>query len=170
MKHKRIHDFNTVWQDLIMIVAGLVLLLAAMKTVFMPLIIWYPIMLIGFALSLFGIGEMLLVWYWQDPQCIKRFHQKRMKHANSGIVWVWAVALAGVCVYAIAYYAMIYPTLMLVGIVEGMTTFDANAAFTLNVVRTVLNWHPILFIIGTLIWAYVKSQERDPYSQPAYYG
>lgn len=41
-----------------------------------------------------------------------------MKNANAGIVWVWAVVLAGVCAYAIAFYVLVYPTLELIGIVE----------------------------------------------------
>lgn len=168
MNHKRIHDINTSWQDLIMIVTGLIMLLAALKTTYMPLQYWYPIMLSGFALSLLGVGEMLLVWYWQDPQRLKRWHQNRLKHANSGVVWVWVVVLAGTCAYAIAFYSLVAPTLQLIGIVEGMTTWDANAAFTLNLVRTVLNWHPILFIIGELIWAFVNSQRREDITYSPY--
>jgi hypothetical protein len=71
-------------------------------------------------------------------------------------------------VYAISFYVLVYPTLQLIGIVEGLTSWDPNAAFTLNLVKTVLNWHPILFIIGMLIWAFVNSQRREDVTYPAY--
>lgn len=153
-----------------MIAFGLVLVFVTYKFA-MPFLIGYGLLLTGVALLCFGVVEMLMVFYWINPDNLKKlkdYHKQRMKDANKGVVWIWAVALAGLCVYAIAFYAMVYPTLMLIGIVEGMTTWSADASFTLNLVKTVLNWHPILFIIGTLIWAFVNSQRREEVTYPVY--
>lgn len=91
-----------------------------------------------------------------------------MQAANKGIVWVWVVALAGICVYAISFYVLLYPALEIIGVAEGMVSWDADSTFTLNLVKTVLNWHPILFIVGLIIWAFVNSQRREDVTYPAY--
>jgi hypothetical protein len=113
----------------------------------------------GFAAVCFGVIDILKFL------CL---NSDKLKRSNQAIVWIWAVCLAGICVYAISFYVLVYPTLQLIGIVEGLTSWDPNAAFTLNLVKTVLNWHPILFIIGMLIWAFVNSQRREDVTYPAY--
>jgi hypothetical protein len=115
-----------------------------------------------------GIPSNVMKQYRKARMKIVRHSIRRMRHANSGVVWIWVVCLAGICVYAIAFYVLLYPTLELIGIVEGLTTWSTDATFTLNFCRTVLNWHPIIFIVGLLIWAFVNSQRREDVTYPAY--
>lgn len=166
-KQGRIHKIETMWQDLILVIVG-VFTLFLPNLVLLPAAIGYALLLFGLTLAGAGLAELTLIFYWQDPDRLKRWHKQRMKQANSGVVWVWAVCLAGICVYAIAFYVCIMPTLEVIGIVEGMTSFDSDAAFTLNLAKAVLNWHPIIFIVGLLLWAFVNSVRREDVTYPAY--
>lgn len=156
------------WRSLILISIGLatIFFITRLVNATIGLIAFY----IGFTLTLLGLADICIIM-WRNRTVrnkIVNYHHKRMSNANKGIVWIWAVCLAGICVYTIAFYVLLYPTLQLLDIVEGLVTWDANASFTLNLTRTVLNWHPILFIVGLLIWAYVNSQRREDVTYPTY--
>lgn len=192
----RFFTMNTCYQDLVVLVAGLTLVFASQLVPGLePTFAWF-LFGGGLCMGIFALGEMAVVLHWAEkfralaeltkehheeqltgvePDVLwgrrwkdelKALHKRRAKHANSGIVWVWAVCLAGIVVYAIAFYTLLFPTLQLIGIVESMTAWDADAAFTLNLCKTVLNWHPILFIIGMLLWAFVNSVRREDVTYP----
>lgn len=126
---------------------------------------------VGFAVLSFGVIDVSS-WLWFNHKALKRqiavYHKSRLAQANKGVVWIWAVCLAGIVIYSITFYVLVYPALEIIGVVEGLTTWSADATFTLNFVRTVLNWHPIIFIVGLLIWAYVNSQRREDVTYPYY--
>ena len=118
----------------------------------------------GISLVMFGLAQIGLGMYWTEVA--RKQLERRMKYGNSGVIWIWAVCLAGIVMYAICYYALVYPTLELIGIVEGMYSFDAQATVTLNLTRAVLNWHPIFFILGMLLWGFVNSGRRETQTYP----
>jgi len=120
---------------------------------------------IGIGLAMFGIAQIFLGVYWTE---VARKHlEKRIEtSSNSGVIWIWAVCLAGIVMYSIAYYSLVYPALELIGIVEGLVIFDAQASITLNLVKAVLNWHPIFFILGMLLWGFVNSARRETQTYP----
>jgi len=119
---------------------------------------------VGIALAMFGLAQIALGMYWTD--LARKQLERRLKHANEGVIWIWAVCLASIVLYAIAYYSLVYPTLELIGIVEGMFTFDPQATVTLNLCKAVLNWHPIIFILGMLLWGFVNSARRETQTYP----
>lgn len=164
---KRLHKIETCFQDIILLCIGLTLMFSSQLIPGIePTFAWF-IFLGGFSFTFFGIAEIALTLHWVER--FRKLHERRMRHANSGVVWVWAVCLAGIVVYAIAFYSLVYPTLQLIGVVEDMTSWDPNAAVTLNLVKVVLNWHPIFFILGLILWAFVNSVRREDVTYPIGY-
>jgi hypothetical protein len=164
-KVNRYEKLETLWKGLILTIVGVMMMFMVIQ---MPIDIYAGGFLFfgGLAFAGFGISDIALTLHIQDK--LLELHRRRMKHANEGVVWVWAVCLAGIVMYAIAYYALVWPTLYMIGIVEGLTTFDAQAGVTLGFIKVVLNWHPILFIAGLLLWAYVNSVRREDVTYPVY--
>jgi archaellum biogenesis protein FlaJ (TadC family) len=161
----RYEKLETLYKGLMLIVVG-VAMIFLLPNMFTDIYVSLFLFLGGVAFIGFGLAECGLTLHWQEK--LLKWHRQRMKHADEGVVWVWAVCLAGIVMYAIAYYALVMPTLQMIGIVESMTTFDASAGVTLGFVKVVLNWHPILFIVGLLLWAYVNSVRREDVTYPIY--
>jgi membrane protease YdiL (CAAX protease family) len=159
-KINRLTRYRTILQDIILVVIGYIALLAIQNFAMDPNLA-ASIFILGVSAVLFGTAEMLMSLHLiQKLQSLKR--------NTKGNVWVWAVCLAGLCLYAITFYVLVMPTLQIIGIVEGMTSWDPQAAATLNLTRVVLNWHPIFFICGLLLWAFVNSVRREDVTYPAY--
>jgi hypothetical protein len=163
MSKKQTKKELVVYEGLILLCIGLLVIFGIQRVSMDP----YLAMYLSFGGILFmALGLINLTTMLRWPDAAATLHRQRMKHADSGIVWVWAVALCGMVLYALAYYSLVWPTLQLIGIVEGMASFDANATITLTLVRAVLNWHPIIFIFGTLLWAFVNSVRREDVTYP----
>lgn len=91
---------------------------------------------------------------------------KDLRRNQSGIIWVWSVCFLAITVYSIAWFTLGYPTYEIIDAVEASYTFPAVATNTINLMRLVIAWHPVIFILGMLLWAFINSQRREEVTYP----
>jgi hypothetical protein len=121
---------------------------------------------IGFALIFYGVFNTLAVFHtWEK---LRKLHQKRMQHANAGVIWIWAVCFISICIYSIAWFTLGWATFGIIDSVQASYDFPSQANQTITLIRTVIAWHPIFFILGMLLWAFVNSQRREDVTYPTY--
>ena len=84
----------------------------------------------------------------------------------SRALWIWAISLMTIVVYSIAWFTLAWPYYMVVEAVENSYTFESPADLTIDLMNTVVEWHPIIMILGLLLWAFVASQRREDITYP----
>jgi len=79
---------------------------------------------------------------------------------KKGALWLWAVAVLTIMVMAIAWFALTWPTFMLIEKVEGEYNFPAEVQPAIAFIKVVLEWFLILMAFGLLLWIFVNSQRK----------
>jgi len=120
--------------------------------------------IVGVACSILGTLALLM-----DFHALERFrvlHEKRMRQAQSGIVFVWAMCFFAICIYSIMWFILGWPAMAILDIYEAGYSGIYQVATTIAFIKAVIKWHPFLMIIGLLIWAFVSSQRREDITYP----
>lgn len=91
---------------------------------------------------------------------IKKFLRK-FKENKRGIIWVWAVVMLAMVIYAIAWFTLGWAAMEVISTVENAYTFEEPASNTVDLFKTVFAWHPVIVIFGWILYGYVNSQRRD---------
>jgi hypothetical protein len=91
---------------------------------------------------------------------------QRFKSNHRGFIWVWAVCIMSICVYSICWFSLGWAAMAVIDQMLLMYSFPPQAQLIIAVIKQVICWHPILFIFGMLLWAYVNSQRVDPITYP----
>jgi hypothetical protein len=91
---------------------------------------------------------------------------RSLRKNQSGVIWIWAICLLAIVLYSICWFSLGWPLYMVIDTVEASYTFPAQATNTINLMRLVIAWHPIFFIFGMLLWAFVNSQRREEVTYP----
>jgi hypothetical protein len=98
--------------------------------------------------------------------CLEMFPSlKKNKH---GILWIWAVCLMAIVVMALAWMTLTWPVYLIIEQIESVFTFPTAAQSAVDILKTVIAWFLVLFVLGMLLWAYVNSQRREDVTYPAY--
>lgn len=84
----------------------------------------------------------------------------KLKHDKRAVVWVWVVILVGLFIYSLVWFATGFAVMEVADNVESQHTFEAPASYAADFIKTVFQWHPLLFIFGMLLWGYVNSQRE----------
>lgn len=126
----------------------------------------FMMVLIGGWIQVLGIIMFVSVaWRW-DKQ--RKIEEPKMSKAQQAIVWVWAVCFMGIAVYSLVWFTLGWAAMGVIDSVTGNYTFASPAASTVDFIRTMFAWHPIFFILGLLLWAFVNSQRREEATYPVY--
>lgn len=120
-----------------------------------------------FSPFMFGVGAMLcMAGTIHFCVTLYRTEKKRLLENGRGVAWIWAVCLITIIVLVIAWFALSYPTLMLIDTVTGNPNWPSEYSGTVTIIRNVIQWFLILMVFGLLIWAYVSSQRPQEVSYP----
>lgn len=85
---------------------------------------------------------------------------KRFVKDNSGVVWVWAVVIIGLIIYSLVWFSTGFALMEVIDVVEGEYTFASPISHASLFIKTMFQYHPLLFLFGMLLWAYVNSQRK----------
>jgi len=91
---------------------------------------------------------------------------RSLKSNKRGAIWIWAVCFMAIIVYSIVWFALGWAFNLFIDSLELSYTFTSPADLTVQFIKIVVAWHPILFILGMLLWAYVNSQRREEVTYP----
>ncbi|RLC77523.1 MAG: hypothetical protein DRJ03_26710 [Chloroflexi bacterium] len=91
---------------------------------------------------------------------------RSFRRDKRAVLWIWAVCFTAIIVYSMAWFSMGWAVLEFMDSVESSYTFSSPADTTVTFIRTVIAWHPIFFIFGMLLWAFVNSQRREEVTYP----
>ena len=91
---------------------------------------------------------------------------KSFKSNKRGAIWIWAVCLLSIIVYAITWFSLGWAFDLFVTSIQAAYTFPSQATVTISFICTVVYLHPIFFILGMLLWAFVNSQRREEVTYP----
>lgn len=80
---------------------------------------------------------------------------------NKGALWLWSVAILTIIVMAFAWFALTWPTFMVIDFVESRYSYSGSSAYAATFVKNVLSWFLILMSLGLLLYLYVNSQRKE---------
>ena len=80
---------------------------------------------------------------------------------RKGLIWVWAVAIVSIAVFAILYFALGMAAMMVLDAAEESYTFEGSAADTILLYRNVFAWLGVIFLGGVLLWAITNSRKKE---------
>jgi len=84
----------------------------------------------------------------------------RFKNDKSGVVWIWVVIIVGILAYSLVWFSVGWAVIEVADNVESQYTFEPPVSYAATFIRTIFQYHPILFFFGLMLWAYVNSQRR----------
>jgi hypothetical protein len=133
------------------------------------LIVWLLLMCASVEIAI-----MLILYY--DYVFLKFYRVKQLysiprrsfKDNRSGIIWVWAVCFLSIIVYSIAWFSLGWGFNLFIDAIEASYTFESPTDVTVALLKTVVAWHPIIFVFGMILWALVNSQRREDVTYPRY--
>jgi hypothetical protein len=162
-KHSKRERTSVLLEPIILIVIALALLSVSMMS--MPPDVGLLLFVCGVGLTIVGLADVLATLHvWEKMRAL---HEQRMKAANQGIIAIWAICFVSICVYSILWFALGWATFSIIDIVVASYAFPAQAMLTITFMKLVIEWHPIFFIFGMLLWAYVNSQRREDVTYPS---
>ena len=84
----------------------------------------------------------------------------RFKQDKRAVLWVWTVILTGLFVYSLIWFSTGWAVMEVSSSVESEYEFTGDAAYASTFIKTMFQYHPILFLFGLILWGYVNSQRR----------
>lgn len=77
-----------------------------------------------------------------------------------GAMWIWAVCLLTIVTMSFLWFAVGWPTTMVISKVESQYTFPSEVTVAISFIKTLLAWFLILMLLGLLLWVSVNSQRK----------
>jgi hypothetical protein len=78
------------------------------------------------------------------------------------IVFTWAQVFIGLVLYAIFWYIFGMMAMQVMGAIDSYYTFLSPFDSTVDLIKKVLAWHPIIAMFGWLLWGILNSTRREP--------
>lgn len=100
-------------------------------------------------------------WWTKLKTVIGKAKRRSLRRDKSGLIWVWAVAMLAITVFAIVYFALGMAALMFIDAAEEAYTFEGSAQQTILLYRNVFAYVGIIFLVGVLIWALTNSRKKE---------
>ena len=80
---------------------------------------------------------------------------------KSGTIYAWLVVLLLTFTYAVVWFTAGWAALELADTVEETFTLGSQGTNIVGMIKMVFAWHPVIVIIGLLLYGFVSSQRRD---------
>jgi len=84
----------------------------------------------------------------------------KFRSDKRAVLWVWTVIIVGLFVYSLMWFTTGWAVMEVADNVEAEYTFTGPAAFASTFIKTMFQWHPVLFLFGLILWGYVNSQRK----------
>lgn len=121
--------------------------------------------------SVFGIGFGLIgaIFLFYGKEYGQYYVAKKsFKEDESGIVWVWIVAILTWAIMAVAYFALAGIVYMVLDTVEGAYAYPQAFIDNISLTRDVTGWFLGIMTIGIIGWALISSVRKVDDTAPAY--
>jgi len=84
----------------------------------------------------------------------------KFRKDKRAVLWVWTVILVGLFVYSLMWFTTGWAVMEVADSVESEYAFTGAAASASTFIRTMFQYHPVLFLFGLILWGYVNSQRK----------
>ena len=84
----------------------------------------------------------------------------KLRSNKRAVIWVWTVILVGLFVYSLMWFTTGWAVMEVADSVESEYTFNEPASYASAFIKTMFQYHPVLFLFGLLLWGYVNSQRK----------
>ena len=169
---------NWMFFDIGIIIIGMILMFPT--SMILPAELGFACFFLGSTVAVISITEMVMLVYSvhtfmvDNPRrvvslkLLDRLETVEQTHpkAKAGIIWVWAVCIIGIMVLAIAWFSLSWPAYEIIQAITSIYSFPAKATLTIDLLRNVIAWLPIIIVLGLLLWAFVNSGRKEETTYP----
>jgi len=86
---------------------------------------------------------------------------RKFRNDKRAVIYAWLVVLLMMFTYAVVWFTAGWAALKLADTVEETFTLGAQGTSIIGMLKMVFAWHPIIVIVGLLLYGFVSSQRRD---------
>ncbi len=90
----------------------------------------------------------------------------KWRRNRQGVLYVWAVVAIAIAVMLILWFPLSWLVYLTIDTCTSAFNYPAEAQGTITLMKNVVAWFVDIFVGGFIVWAYVASQRRDPYTEP----
>lgn len=94
-----------------------------------------------------------------EIQCMNKL--RHFFKDNHAAIFAWVVAFVMIFTYSVIWFTAGFAAMKVVDTAEEQFEFEDRATNTIDLVKTIVAYHPIIVIVGYLLFAFVSSQRRD---------
>jgi len=77
------------------------------------------------------------------------------------IAYVWSIVFIAIVLYALVWFVCGYFIMEFIEAIEAAYTFQPPLDSTVDIVKSVVAWHPIIALFGWILWGFLNSLRRD---------
>lgn len=78
----------------------------------------------------------------------------------TNIILTWSLVFIGIVIYAITWFLLGSVTMIIIEAVTSAFSFAEPWDSVVEILRTVILWHPLFAMFGWLIWGYIDSARK----------
>lgn len=84
------------------------------------------------------------------------------------VAWVWSMVFIGIILYAMTWFMFGRIAMEVITAIESTYTFLPPWDSAVAVLKAVIAYHPIIAMIGWIIWGFLNSARREPRAYAEY--
>lgn len=88
---------------------------------------------------------------------------KKFQKNKSGLVWIWSAIIILLLVYSVVWFTTGYALTQTTDVITSLYTYQPPISYAVDFILAIFQYHPLLFLFGLGVWAYVMSQRRANY-------
>ena len=77
------------------------------------------------------------------------------------LAYIWVMVLLAIVFYAFAWYSFGGVALQVITALENALSLEAPFDTVSTFVKNVIYWHPVISLLGWLLWGFFNSLKRD---------
>jgi hypothetical protein len=85
-----------------------------------------------------------------------------------GVFYIWVAVALFVGVIILLWFPLSWVVFQVIDVCTGAFAYPAEAQGTISLLKNVTSWFVIIAVGGFIVWAYVASQRRAPYTEAVY--
>jgi len=94
--------------------------------------------------------------WWQDKIPVPRVPFGKVR-----VLYVWAIVFIAMCVYAVAWFTAGMIVMPFIDALTSSYDFGSQWNQVVALIKTLFLWHPIIALVGWIIWGFLNSVKRD---------